>query len=181
MDRPVELVPLVCLRCSTPIPAGIDEVAWVCTQCGQGLILDEVNAIQPLEVHYAASIPPNTRGKPYWVAEGQVTALQRDTYDSGRKGGQQAEHFWSQPRRFFVPAFSATLEALLEGATKLLLQPPELQSGTAVQFEPVTLSVEDVQSAAEFIVMAIEAGRKDKVKKVNFSLQLSAPVLWILP
>ena len=111
MDRPVELVPLVCLRCSTPIPAGIDEVAWVCSQCGQGLILDETNALQPLEVHYAAGIPQNTPGKPYWMAEGQVNALQRETYDSGRKGGQEAEQYWSQPRRFFVPAFARGLES----------------------------------------------------------------------
>ena len=36
---------------------------------------------------------------------------------------------------------------------------PPLKPGPAVKFEPVTLSMEDIQPVAEFIVMAIEAGR----------------------
>jgi hypothetical protein len=43
------------------------------------------------------------------------------------------------------------------------------------------MHLEDVSAAAEFIVMAIEAGRKDKLKELDFSLKLSTPVLWILP
>jgi len=33
----------------------------------------------------------------------------------------------------------------------------------------------------DFIVVAIEAERSDKVKSVSFTTQLSAPSLWILP
>jgi hypothetical protein len=29
--------------------------------------------------------------------------------------------------------------------------------------------------------MAVEAGRKDQLKSIDFELQLSKPVLWILP
>jgi hypothetical protein len=180
VDKAIELVPLVCVRCSTPVPAELDEVAWVCAQCGQGLLLEETG-LQALEVHYMAGIPANSKGKPYWVTQGQVSSLQREKYGSGGKEAQEAEAFWGQPRRFFVPAYSATLENLLAQATQLLLQPPALQEGPASPFEAVTLAVEDVRPAAEFIVMAIEAGRKDKLKKMNFSLQLSSPVLWILP
>ena len=180
MDQPVELVPLLCLKCSTPIPASADESAWVCAQCGQGMLLDPKIGLVPLDVHYAAGILPNTPGKPYWVADGQVT-LSRESYGSGGKEGREAELFWSQPRRFFLPAFAASLEALLSQAIQMLLQPPPLQNGPAARFESVTASVEDVQPAAEFIVMAIEAGRKDKAKKIDFALKLSHPELWILP
>ena len=180
MDKTIELVPLVCVRCNTPVPAELDEVAWVCAQCGQGLSLEEAG-LQALEVHYMAGIPANTKGKPYWVAQGQVSSLQREKYGGGGKELGQAQAFWGQPRRFFVPAYSASLENLLAQATQLMIQPPALQDGPAVPFEAVTLAVEDVRPAAEFIVMAIEAGRKDKLKKMNFSLQLSPSVLWILP
>ena len=71
MDRPIELVPLVCIQCSAAIPAGIEEVAWACAQCGQGMALDEARGLESLEIHYSADIPPDTRGKPYWVADGQ--------------------------------------------------------------------------------------------------------------
>ena len=38
-QKPVELVPLLCVRCQAPVPARPGEVAWVCEQCGQGLVL----------------------------------------------------------------------------------------------------------------------------------------------
>jgi hypothetical protein len=56
-----------------------------------------------------------------------------------------------------------------------------LQPGTAARFEPVTLALEDVKPLAEFIIMALEAGRKDKLRDIQFSLEMSPPVLWILP
>lgn len=180
MDRPVELVPLVCLQCSTPIPADVDEVAWACGQCGQGMALDEEKGLVAQEIRFSSALPAAARGKPYWVAEGRVR-LKRATYGSSGSSGKDAELFWSTPRQFFVPAFASTLENLLGQAKALLLKPPALESGPVAPFEPVTLGVFDIQAAAEFIVVAIEAERADKLREVNFSLELSPPVLWILP
>ena len=180
MDRPVELVPLVCIQCSTAIPAGVEEVAWVCAQCGQGMFLDEAHGLEALDIHYSADIPQNSTGKPYWVAGGQVT-MERTTYDYGGKHGEAAQQFWGQSQQFFVPAFQAPLESLLEISKAMLLDPPRLSSGPATPFEAVTLYRDDVFAAAEFIVIAIEAERKDKLKSIDFELKLSKPVLWILP
>jgi len=154
-------------------------VAWVCGQCGQGLLLDVSKGLVALEVNYVAGIAPNTPGKPFWVTEGRVGFASRQTY-SGNED-RQAHNFWGQPRRFFVPAYNSPLENLLEVGSKLLVQPPSLQSGPATRFEPVTLAPEDVKPLAEFIVMALEAGRKDKLRDIQFSLELSSPVLWIMP
>jgi len=178
--RPIELIPLVCLNCSTPIPAGKDEMAWVCAQCGQGMALDVQKGLTPLPVHYAKGIQPGRRGKPYWVADGQVN-LQREVYRSSGKSAQEAVQFWSSPRSFLIPAYSLPQEDLLAQTTRFLLQPPALISGPRAQFEPVTLSMEDIQPVAEFIVMAIEASRKDMLKDIRFSLDLPLPSLWILP
>jgi hypothetical protein len=49
------------------------------------------------------------------------------------------------------------------------------------RFEPVILPVADVPALADFIVMAVEAGRKDSLKKVQVSVSLGTPALWILP
>jgi hypothetical protein len=178
------LVPLLCPRCSTPVPAAVEEVAWVCAQCAQGLVLDVEKGLGLLEVNYAAGIPAagipaNQPGKPYWVVDGQVTLI-RLAYSGGKRENDEAAQFWGAPRRFFVPAFDISLENLLSDATNRLLNPPALQAGPPALFSPVTLPPANIQPAAEFIVMAIEAGRKDKLKKVDFSLRLSAPVLWIL-
>jgi hypothetical protein len=179
VDQQIQLIPLVCMKCQTRVPAQSDEIAWVCGQCGQGLLLDVTKGLVPLDVNFAAGIAQNTPGKPYWVTEGRVTFTNRQTY-SGNED-REAHIFWGQPRQFFVPAFSNPLETLLDLGSRFLVQPPALQPGPAARFEPVTLGLEDVKPLAEFIVMALEAGRKDKLKEIEFTLELSNPVLWILP
>jgi hypothetical protein len=179
MDQPVELIALVCPQCATPVPAQPDEVAWVCSQCGKGLLLDPTLGLDSLEVHYASGIPANTKGKPYWVAEGRVT-MQRERYGM-RSSDREAEGFWSQPHDFFIPAYTCEMPEMLEQGMHFLAQPPNLGEGSACAFEPVTLLVEDIRAMAEFLVVAIEAGRKDKLKQIQISVQLGIPRLWILP
>lgn len=180
METPVTLVPLRCLRCSTPVPAEADEVAWVCRQCGQGLLLDEQQGLVPLEVHYASGIDQQALGRPFWVVEGHV-ALKRDAYGTfGRKGGE-ADRYWQTPRRFFIPAFSGSLDDLLQLAAGLTQKPPEITTGKAADFEPVILAPQDVPGLVEFLVMSIEAERKDSLKQLSVSAELGKPGLWILP
>jgi hypothetical protein len=155
-------------------------MAWVCAQCGQGMALDVQSGLKPMEVHYAEAIPLNGLGKPHWIAEGQVT-LERNVYRSSGKSAQEATQFWSRAHRFLIPAYSISQEELLAQTIRFLLQPPLLKPGPAMRFEPVTLSMEDIQPVAEFIVMAIEASRKDMLKNLHFTLKLSLPTLWILP
>ncbi len=178
MAQTITLVPLVCVKCNTSIPANPDEVAWACAQCGQGNLLDEEKGLVPVEVNYSAGLAPNAKGKPFWVVDGQI-GLRRQTYSGNEE--REAQQFWAQPRRFFVPAFACPLETLLDLGQKMLLRPPALQTGSSAPFDPVILHLEDVQAAVDFIVMAIEAGRKDKLREVEFSAKLSAPALWVLP
>ena len=178
MARPIELISLVCVQCSTRLPAEPGQVAWVCPQCGRGQLLTEKGLV-PLAVDYIAGIAPGSKGKPYWVAEGSVV-LQRQTYTGNQDS--ESRKFWLQPRRFFIPAFDLSQEGLLTLGRQLLTKPPVLQAGPPVPFEPVTFSPEDVTPLAEFIVMALEADRSDKLKTLQIQLRWSeSPSLWILP
>lgn len=179
MDKPVELIPLLCVNCQTAVPAEPDERAWVCGQCGQGLLLDEEHGLVPLEVHYIAGISPEDKGKPFWVARGSVK-LSRETFDRSGEA-EAAQRYWGEARRFFVPAYTCPMEELLPLGRRYLSNPPVLQEGEAVSFEPVTLSINDMQALAEFIVLALEAERRDQLKRVEINLQLEQPTLWILP
>jgi hypothetical protein len=107
--------------------------------------------------------------------------MDRSTYGSKGESERAAQEFWSEPRRFYVPAYSASLEKLLAQATQLLRNPPVLHPGPAAPFKAVTMAAEDVPPAVEFIVMAIEAERRDKIKRIELTLELSEPFLWILP
>ena len=179
MSTLVELIPLKCIRCDTPIPAKSDEFAWVCGQCELGQQIGE-NGLSDLEIHYAQGIHPPQKGRPFWVCEGRVT-LDRDTYSGAAQVAQASEFFWSKPRKFFVPAFFLPLEEIIRLGVQWLQNPPTLSSGSPVDFEPVTVGSDDIQAWAEFLVVAIEAERKDKVKYILFEIQLDEPQLWILP
>jgi hypothetical protein len=179
MSSAIQLIPLLCTRCQNTIPAEPDEVAWVCAQCGQGLLLDEEKGAVPLAVNFAAGIPANQKGWPFWVVDGQVSVQKRSIF-SGSDQGNAARQYWQAPQRFFVPAFTVPLDQLITWGTRFLQQPPTLTPGPAAAFTPVTLHPEDLQPMAEFIVLGIEADRKDKMREIGFTLQLSQPELWVL-
>ena len=178
MAEQVGLIPLACIKCEAAVPAGPEETAWVCSQCGQGLMLDEDSGLRPLTVSYQAGIPEGKKGFPFWVVEGTVQ-INRQVF-GGRNESQTASAFWALPRRFFVPAYTCPIETLVSLGPRLLLSPPVLQPGQAVPFEAVTLSPRDIQAMAELIALAVEAERKDKLKQVRLQVTLSEPVLWIL-
>jgi len=181
VTSPVTLIPLRCLRCETPIPANPEEVAWSCGQCRQGLLLDPSAGLVPLEIHYSAALKPDQTGKPYWVTMGKVH-LSRETYaGSSAKIQQEVEAFWRDERMFVIPAFSTTLEALQSAAVNYLRQPPNLSEGPPGRFEPVTLSPDDLNAMAQFVVLAVEADRKDRLKSLDVRVELQPPVLWIFP
>jgi hypothetical protein len=177
MDRPVELIPMLCLKCSAPLPAGPHEAAWVCGLCGQGMYLDEVEGMAVLDIRYMAGADPDRPGKPFWVLEGRAE-LERETFKGNKD--REASRFWMEARQFYVSAFDCPLDTLLSLGTGMLKQPPRLQPGPPVPFEPVMLPMASVRPAAEFILTAVEAERKDKLRRLDFTLQLSQPELWIL-
>lgn len=178
MAGQVTLIPLICTQCKSPLPAQPGEIAWACPQCQQGLLLDENTGLQTLTINYHAGIPANGSGLPFWISMGSV-ALNRKTF--GGNSENEAARFWAAPRPFFIPAYSCKLDDLLEIGPRLVLQPPALQAGPAARFTPVTTALADLQPLAEFIVMGIEAGRKDKLRELYLTVKLSAPALWILP
>ena len=179
MSKPIELVPLVCTRCQTAVPAKPAEVAWVCQQCGQGLLLSEEKGTLPLAVNFAAGIPAGKLGRPFWVATGQVQVT-RQIFGGGDQS-REAQAFWQVPHRFFIPAYDLPIDQMIDFGTSLLQQNPAIQTGSPTAFLPVTLHIEDVRPAAEFIVIGIEAARKDRIKEIQFKLNLSTPELWVLP
>lgn len=178
MNHPA-LIPLQCIKCQAPIAAQPVEMAWVCVTCGQPMQLDESqpSGLAPLSVTYDARIQAGQRGRPFWVAQGQVS-VRRQTYRGNEE--RQAQEFWSQPRTFFVPAFACSLDELVSQGMKLLRQPPQPTPGPPVAFLPVTLSRNDVRPMSEFVVMGIEAERRDMLKTVQIQLSLGTPVLWVL-
>lgn len=181
MTGKIELVPLRCIRCDSPVPAEGEEIAWACAQCGQGLLLDEQQGLENLDIHYSGKIQPGEKGQPYWVAQGTVD-LEREVHDSWKDSHQrEADQFWGHKRQFIIPAFNTSLDELLHLSTSLFTSQPELVDGSAAPFEAVTLSPLDLRSLIEYIVLAVEAKRSDKIKSISVAVEIEPPSLWILP
>jgi hypothetical protein len=179
MDAIIRLTPLLCANCQTVLPAYPDEMAWRCTQCGAGWALDTGNdSLQPVDLHFSHQLTPQAPGRPFWVGVGTVT-VERDTFSGN--AARDAREFWAQPRRFFLPAFTCSLETLLALSRELLLKPPELQDGNPAPFIAVTVSAYDLPPLAEFVVFSFEAERKDQIKTLQVHVQLQRPEIWVLP
>ena len=85
------------------------------------------------------------------------------------------------PRLFYVPAYQLKVEEMVAAGVELLYNPVRMQPGSPAAFAPVVVSPADVQPLAEFMVMSLEADRKDMLKELKFEIKLDPPQLWILP
>ncbi len=176
----VELVALKCVKCETMIQANEEEVAWTCPQCGQGNLLAPAGLL-PLPVHWCVSRPGQTQLKwlPFWVFTADVNVTGRQTYG----GNQQPDKLWNQQCRFYIPAFTASLEQMEKLGADLTKAQPKLTAGLAAgSLADCTLPPDDAISAAEFVVITIEADRRDKLRELHFAINTQGdPELWLLP
>lgn len=178
MVQGIDLVPLKCIRCGTPLPAEPGEVAWVCGICGQGLRLDVAYGLRPLEVNFArVAQEAGFQWLPFWVARGQVTFSERETYGRDRR----ADELWQQRQTFILPAFECSLEEAGAWGVRFLRHPLRLDVGTGGVLEQVTIGPDEAYTLAEFVVLTVEAERRDRLKRVAFRLELEGPALWALP
>jgi hypothetical protein len=113
------------------------------------------------------------------VARGAVQALQRQTY-RGDESRAMAE-FWAVPRLFYVPAYRLPVEQVVATGVSLLRQSVRMEPGSRADFHPVILSPTDVRPIAEFVVMSIEAERKDALRDLKFEIKLDPAQLWVIP
>jgi hypothetical protein len=172
-ERP-GLVPLQCPQCGTPVPAGAEEVAWVCSTCGSGLLLEEDVGLKLNPVHFARG---DGAPKPFWVAEGRVTIRRRETY--GRSSGGDPR--WAGPVRFVLPAFACTVDEAVAWGVRWLARGPQLEEASRGPLEGVTRLPGELTPLAHFVVLTIEADRKDQLEAFDFTVDLEAPQLWVLP
>lgn len=176
MTTSVELILLKCPQCSTPVPAEDEEVAWVCATCGLGLQLT-AQGLAPLTVQWSARRVAGAVWLPFWVLTGSANFHIRESYD----GRAKQNPLWATPRRFYVPAYTASLHEIEVMGSELTRAQLPLEPGPpAGLLQHCTLLPEDAHRAAEFIVITIEADRNDKVRNLSFTLNLGAAELWLL-
>lgn len=83
-----------------------------------------------------------------------------------------------------MPAWDIQPHTAQSVGTRLIQNPPELKlvsRPTGAHLEAANVDANDARKLLEFIVLAIEARRKDWLKDLDFRLDVDDAKLWALP
>ena len=176
----MKLVLLRCPSCSAALAPNDDDLIVACPQCGAGVQLSD-EGLEPIEVRYAAGAaqPKAEAWRPWWVFTGRVEIIRRDTQGGNQR--DEASQFWAQVKRLYVPAWELSLQSVRDQGLALLKQQPEWRAiprPTTARLTPVVVSVVDARKLLDYLVVTMEASRKDWLKDIQFSIEAGWPELW---
>ena len=181
----MKLVLLRCPHCSAPLKPENDDVVLACTNCHTPVAI-AVNGAVKMPVQFV--IPPDykagaKRWMPFWVFTGRVNITLRET-QGGRSRKKDTAGLWGEQRRFFVPAWELGLHVAQDIGSRMVQWPPSFEKidrPEGAHLQTAIVTPKDGKKLIEFIVLAIEARRKDWLRDLEFELDVGEPKLWALP
>jgi hypothetical protein len=188
----MKLLPLRCPSCRQHLPVENDDVLVDCAHCCTAVLVDD-EGVRTADVRFAVSSRAAAQGGrwlPYWVFHGRVHIQQRETQGGGGWGilgltpEAESRQLWGSDRYLYVPAWNLHLrEAQAIGSELIQAQPAHsfVPRPESAQVETATIMAQDAAKMLEFIVLAIEARRKDWLKRLVFELEVGPGELWLLP
>ena len=179
----MKLLLLRCPRCNHALTPGNDDVVVQCANCHAAVAIGE-GGLQLLPAQYATATQPRPETwLPFWVYRGQVTITSR-RIQGGRSATDEAQKFWAQPRRIYIPAWACELADARDLITELLEKQPTLSTITPPEdaaFLPAAITTEDGRKLLELVIVTLEAQRKDWMESLKYDLRLDSEALWLLP
>jgi hypothetical protein len=181
----MKLLLLRCPNCTNPLTPGNNDVVIGCSRCQEAVEIDD-SGPHIVEVHYAikgGTKPDAQSWLPFWVYEGRVNMLRRETQGRRRSAEKEVAELWGIPRKLFVPAWDLSLSTAQEVGQRMVLEQPVfhfIDRPPDAQLAPATVTPEDAMRLLEFVVLAIEARRKDWLKDIQFELEIGRPDLWAI-
>ena len=181
----MKLLALTCPDCTEHLSPGNDDLVTLCPRCQRSYYLDD-RGLMSIKIQFALAgkQAPNDSWVPFWLFNGKVTLRERQTQGGGSSSGRAAEELWSQTRQFYIPAWDLPLEQAKGIGARLVESQPQLQlieQPEQVKLIPAILPPDGALKMIDFIVLTIEARRKDWLKKLDFHVQADKPRLFALP
>jgi hypothetical protein len=180
----MKLVLLRCPNCARPLTPDDDDVVFMCPNCFTAVSIDE-SGVRVADVRFALPTKADVRTEnwlPFWVYQGRVEILSRET--QGRSDDKASELQWANPLQMFVPAWAISMEVAQDVGSRLIQRQPAtrfIERPDGATMVPVTVSQEDALRLLEFIVLAIEARRRDWLRGLDFHIETGEPELWAMP
>lgn len=183
----MKLLLLRCPTCADPLPAENDDVVLTCPTCFTDVKLDE-QGIQTTAVSFVQPTKPDavTHWLPFWVMEARVDIQSRKTQGRNKGAEKDSEEMWAAPRLLYTPAWDFPVPQARQMGSGLVVRQPAVHlldtRPSEALLTPAVFTVEDAQKFLTFVVLTIEAERKDWLKDLQFQVvPLRKPEMWALP
>lgn len=180
----MKLVALRCPTCANPLAVDNDDVVVECHNCRTMVAISQNGPVK-MSVPFAVMQNQQVAAKqwvPFWIFNGRVLIKRRET--QGGSAENESRQLWGSPRALYVPAWEMSLQTAQNVGSRLIQQQPNLQKverPEEAHFLSATVMPDDARKLLEFIVLAIEARRKDWLKKLEFDLEVGDPQMMALP
>lgn len=181
----MKLIALRCPQCRQNLnPTHNEVVVTVCDNCHTAVHISQ-NGLQELEVNYAAPASDQvTAWLPFWVFDGRVNLQQRESQGRSKGADKDAAQMWGAPRRLYAPAWNTQAgQARQIGSTLIQKQPAfqRIERPPAALLTEGIITPEDALKLLDFIILTIEANRKDDLKDIRYKIEAGTPQLWAIP
>ena len=182
----MKLLLLRCPQCQSPLEPGQLDVVVGCGHCYAAVAVDETG-LRLMKVSYAAmrgDLEEVEQWLPFWVFNGRVHITKRDTQGSSMFSSKNPEQYWDSYRNLYVPAWDLPMATAREIGQKFTQEQTRLQAmppPSETRLVSAIVSPDDALKLMEFVVLSIEAQRKDWLKRLKFHIEAGAPELWALP
>jgi hypothetical protein len=182
----MKLIALRCPNCNHGLKPGNEDILLACPNC-QIPVAIAVDGPKRVKVRFALPLKSEANVQewvPFWVFEGRVKVTVRETQSGWRTKDKDSNRLWGSPRRFYVPAWDLNVHTAQEVGSRLVVSQPEfttVNQPKQLNLVPAIVKPADARKLLEFIILAIEARRKDWLKEFAFNLEVGKPQLWALP
>jgi hypothetical protein len=187
----MQLLALKCPTCGQNLkPQRNEAVVVSCGNCKTAVSLHQ-SGIKAIDVKYAA--PSSTTVEtwlPLWVYSGKVNIKRRESQGGSKGADKEAAQLWGSVQRLFVPAWQESAHQAREIGSQFVVRQPVFETIAPTEtmalpesmvLQEAIITPEDGLKLLDFIVLSLEAGRKDWLEDLQFEIQTMGHELWAIP
>jgi len=174
-----------CKNCGSGLVVEVNDNIVYCSSCGSGfeIINGELN---PIEINFAAPALPGKEEmiyKPFWLIKSHISILERKSSGEFFKNlfGGTGEAS-SGDIIFYIPAFYCPLDKMKNLSTQFTIRNPVASPQKYnVKLFGFAYGREDAKKLSEFILISLEAEKKDTMKSFKYDMKFNSMEILGIP